>query len=213
MAHVYLSLGRGHVFVTSSAHIIINYYYWLFIYSLRWCPFCASSRRKPYSWTISHSSQSFCSYSKHLPADSCRSQHADLLDLCHSDTFLMFSTIPFFTVPSAPTPTGITSVFICHILCISSSRSLYYKLFKRPKTAVAFETSILLTKPNGCATFLGWRFSISAFLSPWTFVIIKTTMCDLLNVVTMILTCEICRKRVSLYLNVNLSFLFLILSG
>ena len=35
-----------------------------------------------------------------------------------SDTFLMFSTIPFFTVPSAPTTTGITTVFICHILCI-----------------------------------------------------------------------------------------------
>ena len=37
-----------------------------------------------------------------------------------SDTFLMFSTIPFFTVLSAPTTTGITIVFICHILCISS---------------------------------------------------------------------------------------------
>ena len=28
-----------------------------------------------------------------------------------SDTFLMFSTIPFFIVPSAPTTTGITTVF------------------------------------------------------------------------------------------------------
>ena len=41
----------------------------------------------------------------------------------------MFSTIPFFTVPSAPTTTGITTVFICHILCISSSRSLYLHFF------------------------------------------------------------------------------------
>ena len=40
----------------------------------------------------------------------------------------MFSTITFFTVPSAPTTTGITTVFICHILCISSSRSLYLLL-------------------------------------------------------------------------------------
>ena len=46
-----------------------------------------------------------------------------------SDTFLMFSTIPFFTVPSAPTTTGITTVFICHILCISSSRSLHLLFF------------------------------------------------------------------------------------
>ena len=37
----------------------------------------------------------------------------------------MFSTIPFFTVPSALTTTGITTVFLCHIFCISSSRSLY----------------------------------------------------------------------------------------
>ena len=43
-----------------------------------------------------------------------------------SDTFLMFSTIPFFTVPSAPTTTGITTVILCQVLCISSSRSLYF---------------------------------------------------------------------------------------
>ena len=35
-----------------------------------------------------------------------------------SDIFLMFSTIPLFTVPSAPTTTGITKVFICHTFCI-----------------------------------------------------------------------------------------------
>ena len=49
--------------------------------------------------------------------------------LALSDTLLMFSTIPFFIVPSAPTTTGITSVFICHILCISNSRSLYLLFF------------------------------------------------------------------------------------
>ena len=45
------------------------------------------------------------------------------------NTFSMFSIIPFFTVPSAPTTTGTTVVFICHILCISSSRSLYLLFF------------------------------------------------------------------------------------
>ena len=42
------------------------------------------------------------------------------------DTFSMFSIIPFLAVPSA---TGITIVFICYILCISSSRSLYLLFF------------------------------------------------------------------------------------
>ena len=67
-----------------------------------------------------------------IPEDLCRFQHVDLLGLCNiafSDAFLMYSTIPFFTVPSAPTTTGITSVFICLILCISSSRSFYLLFF------------------------------------------------------------------------------------
>ena len=38
-----------------------------------------------------------------------------------SYTFFMFSTIPFFIVPSEPTTAGITSVVIYHILCISFS--------------------------------------------------------------------------------------------
>ena len=53
-----------------------------------------------------HSSQSFCLYTKHLPEDSCRSQHADLLGsvtIALSDALLMFSTIPFFTVPATIT--------------------------------------------------------------------------------------------------------------
>ena len=48
--------------------------------------FCASAGRKPCTWSISHSSQSFCLYTKHLPEDSRRSQHADLLNLGHSSS-------------------------------------------------------------------------------------------------------------------------------
>ena len=69
-----------------------NYYYYLFYHSLCWCSFCASAVRKPCTWSISHSSKSFCLNTKHFSEDSRRSQHAELLNL--SDTFLMFSTIP-----------------------------------------------------------------------------------------------------------------------
>ena len=62
------------------------YYYCLYYHSLCWCSFCASAGRKPCTWGISHSSQSFCSDTKHLLEDSCRSQHADLLNLCHSSS-------------------------------------------------------------------------------------------------------------------------------
>ena len=41
----------------------------------------------------------------------------------------MSSTTPFFTVPSALTTTGITTVFICHIPCISYSRYLFLLFF------------------------------------------------------------------------------------
>ena len=41
----------------------------------------------------------------------------------NTNTFLMFSTIPFFTVPSAPTTSGITSVFICHLYLLFFSIS------------------------------------------------------------------------------------------
>ena len=33
---------------------------------------------------MEHQSQSFCSYTKYLPEDSCRPQHADILGLCHT---------------------------------------------------------------------------------------------------------------------------------
>ena len=46
-----------------------------------------------------------------------------------SDTLLMFTTMPFFIVPSTPTTTEITSVFMCHIFRISNSRSLYSLFF------------------------------------------------------------------------------------
>ena len=36
------------------------YYYYLFYHSLCWCSFRRSAGRKPCTWSISHSSQSFC---------------------------------------------------------------------------------------------------------------------------------------------------------
>ena len=43
-----------------------------------------------------------------------------------SDTFLMFSTIPFFTVPSAPTTTGITTVLTYATFSVFLVLGLYY---------------------------------------------------------------------------------------
>ena len=54
--------------------------------SLCYCSFCTSAGRKPCTWSISHSSQSVCSHTKHLSEDSYRSQHADLLGLFHSSS-------------------------------------------------------------------------------------------------------------------------------
>ena len=53
--------------------------------------------------------------------ESLSQKHSLLLSWC-------FSSIPFFTVPSAPTTTGITMVFICHIFCMST-KSLYLLFF------------------------------------------------------------------------------------
>ena len=39
-----------------------------------------------------------------------------------------------------------------------------YKVHKRPKTVVTFETSFLLAKPNGYPTFHGRQFSMDTFL-------------------------------------------------
>ena len=40
----------------------------------------------------------------------------------------------------------------------------HYKVHKRPKTAVPFETSFLVAKPNGYPTFHGRQLSMGAFL-------------------------------------------------
>ena len=50
------------------------YYYYclfsqMFCHSLCWCSFCASVGRKPCTWSISHSSQSFCSYTNHCGSE------------------------------------------------------------------------------------------------------------------------------------------------
>ena len=39
-----------------------------------------------------------------------------------------------------------------------------YEVHKRPKTTVVFETSFLLSKPNGYPTLHGRRFSMGTFL-------------------------------------------------
>ena len=60
-------------------------YYCLLCHSLCWCSFSAGL--KACTCSVIHSSHHSGSYTKHLPEDSCRSQHADLLDLCHSSSF------------------------------------------------------------------------------------------------------------------------------
>ena len=62
---------------------ILHYYYYYYCYyffyhSLCRCSFCASAG------TNHAPSQTFCSNTKHLSEDLCRSQHADLLNLCHN---------------------------------------------------------------------------------------------------------------------------------
>ena len=57
-------------------------------------------------------------------------------------------------------PTPIVST-----LCLESVRIVSrYKVHKRPKIAVAFETSLLLAKPKGYLTFHRQHFSMGAFL-------------------------------------------------
>ena len=60
---------------------MIMIYIYIYLHS------CASAGRKPCTEGTSHSSQSFCSNTKHLSEDSCRSQHADLLNRCNSSCF------------------------------------------------------------------------------------------------------------------------------
>ena len=54
---------------------------------------------------------------------------------------------------------------IVSVLSLESVRIINrYKVHKRPKTAVVFETSFLLAKSNEYPNFHGQRFSIGAFL-------------------------------------------------
>ena len=120
-----------------------NYYYYYYYYyiiiiiyllyhSLCWCLFV----HQPGAYhvpgasdtQIIHSDHTFSTFLR-IRADPSMLIFWVSVTLALSDTLLMFSTIPLFIVPSAPTTTGITSVFICHILCISYSRSLYLLCF------------------------------------------------------------------------------------
>ena len=69
------------IFITIMIMIMIMIYIYIYLHS------CASAGRKPCTEGICHSSQSFCSYTKHLSEDSFRSQHADLLNRCNSSCF------------------------------------------------------------------------------------------------------------------------------
>ena len=112
--------------------IIIIIIIYLLYHSLCWCLFV----HQPGAYHVPGASDTQVIHSDHtlstflrIRADPSMLIFSVSVTLALSDTLLMFSTIPFFIVPSAPTTTGITSVFICHILCISNSRSLYLLFF------------------------------------------------------------------------------------
>ena len=92
--------------------------YYLFHRSLNWSfIFWTSARCKACTWGIS----SQVNHSVHTPSIFLRIAQIS----CASDTSLCLPR----SVPSAPTTTGITTVFICHILCISYSRYLNLLFF------------------------------------------------------------------------------------
>ena len=68
-AEISLSVYR-HVIENGDVLLFLDvyYYYCLLCHSLCWCSFSAGL--KACTWSVSHSSQSFCSYTKHLPEDS-----------------------------------------------------------------------------------------------------------------------------------------------
>ena len=109
--------------------VIISY---LLYHSLCWCLFVrqpgAYHAPRASDTQVIHSDYTLSTFLR-IRADPSMLIFWVSVTLALSDTLLMFSTIPFFIVPSAPTTTGITSVFICHILCISNSRSLYLLFF------------------------------------------------------------------------------------
>ena len=81
------------IFIMITIMIIIRIIIYIYIYLHS----CASAGRKPCTGGISHSSQSFCSYTEHLSEDSCRSQQADLLNRCNSSCvwYLLLSLFLF----------------------------------------------------------------------------------------------------------------------
>ena len=60
------------------------------------------------------------------------------------------------TLKTMPEPTPFLSVLSLESLTIAAC----YKFHKSPKTAIGFETSFFLAKPNENPTFHGRRFSV-----------------------------------------------------
>ena len=105
---------------------------------------------------VIHSVHTLSNFSR-IPADLNTLIFWVSVNVALPDTFLVFSTIPFFIVPSALTNTGITLVSIYHILCISSSRSLYL-LF----SFISFSAMFL---SDGIVISISFFFSSEIFLS------------------------------------------------
>ena len=105
----------------------------LFYHSLCCCSFCANSWAQTmhlvHVTQVKHSIHKLRTFLR-ICADPSMQMFWIYITIPASDTFLMFFSISFFTIPSTPTTTGITTVFIiCHILCICSSRSFYFLFF------------------------------------------------------------------------------------
>ena len=102
----------------------------------------------PCTWGIRHTSHSFSSYIKHLPEDSCRSQHADLLGLCHISS-LWYSLDVFYHI--------LLFRFMRQLLKLSSKcedhiftwyPSLLYQVHQQPQGSLQFSSatfSVFLT--------------------------------------------------------------------
>ena len=61
---------------------------------------------------------------------------------------------PFLITPNAPITAGITSVFICHILVISISRSLYFERFSETLVEVLLSEGIAVTSAKRALLYL-----------------------------------------------------------
>ena len=96
---------------------ILHYYYYYYCYyffynSLCWCSFCAPAG------TNHAPSQSFCSNTKHLSEDLWRSQHADLLNLCHNSCLWYFLHVFHHPLPYCTTRTIIIIIVVIIIIII-----------------------------------------------------------------------------------------------